>query len=148
MNSIETPKSIHIDRMALDQELCRHPGELLKISEERTRLDNHLQNLKQSLIETKRKHEFLQAQLQLEYRTTFNTSERKMTEATIQSYVISDPRYQDLQSECARLEWEILAAHTRVSETDNELNALKIKGHMLRDLTALYTANYFSTDAR
>lgn len=149
MKQQNTPvKSIHIDQMALDKELCRHPGDLLKSSEDRSQLDCALQELKQTLVETKRQQELLQAQLQLEYRESFSTTEKKTTEATIQSYVISDPRYQSIQAECARIEREILAVHARLSQTENELNALKVKGHMLRDLTALYTANYFSTDAR
>ena len=139
---------IDIDRTALDRELCRHPGDLLRASEVRTLLDDRMQNLKQDLVEEKRKHELLQAQLQLEYRLTFEDSGRKVTETAIQSYIISDPRYQTSQAMYSRLERDILAANTELSKSENELNALKIKGHMLRDLTALYTANYFSTDAR
>ena len=137
-----------IDQTALDRELCRHPGELLKTSEERAKLDFNIQKLKQNLIEMKRGHELLQAELQLEYRKTFEESGKKVTETAIQSYIVSDPRYQTSQAMYSRLERDILAANTELSKSENELNALKIKGHMLRDLTALYTANYFSTDAR
>jgi hypothetical protein len=124
---------LRIDKLCLDDEIVQHPSLLYKVAEAYVEAAAARDTLKEKLATR-------DAELNLQYREDLSRAGTKVTETTIESYVLIDQDHTKLAQ-----------SYGRAKADCEKLGALKeaftSRGYMLRDLCSLATAHFFESDS-
>lgn len=125
----ELKANLAIDKMALDDEVIRQPSLFYEISEALTEAAAERDAAKEELAT-------VDAEIDGRVRAKFAKGDMKATDKTVASHVLIDSAH-----EKAFTSW--LTAKTKADKLEALKDAFKQRSYMLRDLVALYTANYY-----
>lgn len=125
--------NLRIDRHALDDMIEVHPilyNNVLSAHAEACSIRDELKNSLETTF----------ANLSLAFRQAAGKSGAKVTEDQIKQTVYADPIYQQIQNELVAAKWEC-------DQLAGLKEAFSSRGHMLRDLVALWVGGYFTSNS-
>jgi hypothetical protein len=122
-----------IDKTVLDDEIIRQPVLFYTISEKLTDAAAERDTAKEELA-------IVDAELDGEWRRELATKENKVTEKMVQNCIITSPQHTQAFE-------EYLIAKKKADKLLALKEAFQQRGYMLRDLVALYTANYYEASS-
>lgn len=125
----ELKEQLAIDKSVLDDEVIRQPMLFYTVSEQLTDAIAERDGAKEDLAS-------VDARLDTKWRKKLSDGNKRVTEGLIQSHVQTDPEH-----EKAFDVW--LAAKTKADLLEALKVAFQQRSYMLRDLVALYSANYY-----
>ena len=122
---------LNIDKHNLDNEIVQQPSLLFEVSEAYAEAAAERDRLKEALA-------IVDATLDASVREELNGG--KVTEAIVKNRIQSDPAHENSFN-------EYIEAKQKADVLGALKDAMHQRGYLIRDLAALYTANYFESNA-